>query len=73
MWTYLWSRQGCQLDIQAVEVSDSCFQDRECVRSVVSQESPCTRYFDTEVKKYCFMWREGGQFSTEKYNIKKNS
>ena len=28
---------------------------------------PSVRYFDTEVKKYCFMWREGGQFSTEKY------
>ncbi len=29
---------------------------------------PSVRYFDTEVKKYCYMWREGGQFSTEKYN-----
>ncbi|MDC3119515.1 complex I NDUFA9 subunit family protein [Candidatus Pelagibacter sp.] len=28
---------------------------------------PSVRYFDTEVKKYCYMWREGGQFSTEKY------
>ena len=27
------------------------------------------RYFSEEVKKYCFMWREGGQFSTEKYNL----
>jgi uncharacterized protein YbjT (DUF2867 family) len=38
---------------------------------------PSLRYFDEEVKKYCYMWREGGQFSTEKYNsdnmdIKKN-
>ena len=31
---------------------------------------PSTRYFDTEVKKYCYMWKEGGQFSTEKYNVK---
>ena len=31
---------------------------------------PSTRYFDKEVKKYCYMWREGGQFSTEKYNPK---
>ena len=34
---------------------------------------PSLKYFDQEVKKYCFMWREGGQFSTEKYekgNIK---
>ena len=23
--------------------------------------------FDKEVKKYCFMWREGGQFSTNRY------
>ena len=30
---------------------------------------PSKRYFDDEVKKYCYMWREGGQFSTEKYNI----
>ena len=29
--------------------------------------SPSKRYFDDEVKKYCFMWRDGGQFSTEKY------
>ena len=29
---------------------------------------PSTRLFDQEVKKYCYMWREGGQFSTEKYN-----
>ena len=28
---------------------------------------PSKRYFDEEVKKYCYMWREGGQFSTEKY------
>ncbi len=31
---------------------------------------PSLRYFDQEVKKYCYMWREGGQFSTEKYNSK---
>ena len=28
---------------------------------------PSKRYFNNEVKKYCYMWREGGQFSTEKY------
>ena len=28
---------------------------------------PSLRYFDTEVKKYCYMWKDGGQFSTEKY------
>ena len=31
---------------------------------------PSLKYFDQEVKKYCYMWREGGQFSTEKYNSK---
>ena len=31
---------------------------------------PSLRYFDEEVKKYCYMWKEGGQFSTEKYNSK---
>ncbi len=29
--------------------------------------SPSLRYFDKEVKKYSYMWRDGGQFSTEKY------
>ena len=28
---------------------------------------PSLRLFDEEVKKYCYMWRDGGQFSTEKY------
>ena len=28
---------------------------------------PSVKFFDKEVKKYCYMWREGGQFSTEKY------
>ena len=32
---------------------------------------PSVRYFDEEVKKYCYMWRDGGQFSTEKYNFEK--
>jgi uncharacterized protein YbjT (DUF2867 family) len=30
--------------------------------------SPPTRMFDQEVEKYCYMWREGGQFSTKKYD-----
>ena len=29
---------------------------------------PSVRYFEKEVKKYCYMWRDGGQFSTEKYS-----
>ena len=33
---------------------------------------PSKRYFDEEVKKYCYMWRDGGQFSTEKYVPKKD-
>ena len=33
---------------------------------------PSKRYFDEEVKKYSYMWRDGGQFSTEKYLSKKN-
>jgi len=33
---------------------------------------PSKRYFNDEVKKYCYMWREGGQFSTEKYKSKNN-
>ncbi len=33
---------------------------------------PSRKYFDTEVKKYSFMWKEGGQFSTEKYTSPKD-
>ena len=33
---------------------------------------PSVRFFDQEVKKYCYMWRSGGQFSTEKYLSEKN-
>ena len=29
---------------------------------------PSTKVFEQEVEKYCYMWREGGQFSTKKYN-----
>ena len=28
---------------------------------------PSLKKFDEEVKKYCYMWKDGGQFSTEKY------
>jgi uncharacterized protein YbjT (DUF2867 family) len=31
---------------------------------------PSLREFDKEVKKYCYMWREGGQFSTDAYKSK---
>ena len=31
---------------------------------------PVTKVFYDEVKKYSYMWREGGQFSTEKYKLK---
>jgi len=30
--------------------------------------APSLRVFEEEVEKYCYMWREGGQFSTKKYN-----
>ena len=33
---------------------------------------PSKKFFDQEVKKYAYTWRDGGQFSTEKYNQKKN-
>ena len=32
---------------------------------------PSIRFFDKEVYKYCYMWREAGQFSAEKYKSKK--
>ena len=31
---------------------------------------PSLRLFDEEVKKYCYMWKDGGQFSTDKYKSK---
>ena len=31
---------------------------------------PSQRLFDEEVKKYSYMWKDGGEFSTEKYNLK---
>ena len=34
---------------------------------------PSVRKFNQEVKKYCYMWKDGGQFSTEKYLIEKDS
>ena len=34
---------------------------------------PSIRKFNQEVKKYCYMWKDGGQFSTEKYLIEKDS
>ena len=33
---------------------------------------PSLRLFDEEVKKYCYMWKDGGQFSTDKYKSKKD-
>ena len=33
---------------------------------------PSTLIFENEVKKYCYMWKEGGEFSTEKYVTKKD-
>jgi len=33
---------------------------------------PSVRFFDQEVKKYSYMWREGGQFSTDKYLSENN-
>ena len=33
---------------------------------------PSVRSFDQEVEKYCYMWRDGGQFSTEKYLSEKS-
>ena len=31
---------------------------------------PSKLLFEQEVKKYCYMWKEGGEFSTEKYKVK---
>ena len=29
---------------------------------------PSKLFFEKEVKKYCYMWKEGGEFNTSKYN-----
>ena len=34
---------------------------------------PSKKFFNEEVKKYAYMWREGGQFSTEKYLTKEKT
>ena len=34
---------------------------------------PSKKYFNEEVKKYAYMWREGGEFSTEKYLSKEKT
>ena len=33
---------------------------------------PSIKYFEEEVGKYCYMWRDGGQFSTKKYQSDNN-
>ena len=33
---------------------------------------PSKKYFNEEVKNYSYMWREGGQFSKEKYQTEEN-
>ena len=30
---------------------------------------PSKRYFNEEVKKYCYMWKDGGEYSTDKYKL----
>ena len=34
---------------------------------------PSVRFFDEEVRKYCFMWKEGGQYSKDEYKTKNNT
>ena len=34
---------------------------------------PSVRFFNEEVRKYCFMWKEGGQYSKDEYKTKNNS
>jgi len=29
---------------------------------------PSQKYFESEVEKYCYMWREGGEYTKDKYN-----
>ena len=34
---------------------------------------PSVRFFNEEVRKYCFMWKEGGQYSKDEYKTKNNT
>ena len=34
---------------------------------------PSKKFFYDEVEKYCYMWREGGQFSSERYKNEENT
>ena len=42
-----------------------------CIRDRTNTDIglPSKLYFEDEVKKYSYMWRDGGEFSTEKYNF----
>ena len=35
--------------------------------------APSKKHFNDEVKKYAYMWREGGEFSTGKYLSKEKT
>ena len=34
--------------------------------------APSVKLFEDEIEKYCYMWRDGGKFSTKKYNFEKD-
>ena len=34
--------------------------------------APSVKLFEDEIEKYCYMWRDGGKFSTKKYNVENN-
>ena len=34
---------------------------------------PSIKFFEEEIKKYSYMWKEGGQYTTERYIAKDNS
>jgi NADH dehydrogenase len=47
---------------------DNVLSGKYKTNSEIGVPSKC--FFDKEVKKYSYMWKEGGQFSKEKSNIK---
>ena len=47
---------------------DNVLSGKYKTNSEIGVPSKC--FFDKEVKKYSYMWKEGGQFSKEKFNIK---
>ena len=48
---------------------DNVLTNKYASNNSIGVPSKC--FFSTEVKKYSYMWKEGGEYSTDKYSLKK--